>query len=977
MVGDPEPAPQRPVHPQHAHLRLARNHCHPQACRRLLHGEGEHPLALQPRSERVPPGEIADLPQMAPVDHRGRQSETATVVGKGVEGRVGGGIVGLAGVAENARQRGIKDKPVELEAERLLMEVPAPEELRQQDTVERGMVEVDEELVLENHRGVKNPLQRRQLGADPVEHPPHLLRPGDVGRHGYDARAAALQLSDRCGRFGRHPGTAAAEDERAGALRRQPAGGLEAEAPEPSRDPVGGRGVERHTPPYRRPGSGGALVVGDHHLADVPGLLHRSEGRGSVVGAVHRHRQRLELPRLQPRHEGLQRPPHALRLLLEELVEIDGEEGDVVAEGMEPEGSVGVDVALADLEEPAADRQRLDAARDRLPGEAVEHEVEPLRHDPPRLVGERQAPRAHHVLCPGAAHPRALFVVPGRRQDPRPGQLGQLDCGEPHPPRGRMDQERLAGPDPAAVMEGVNGGQKRDRQRGRLVVREVGRLAGQKRRGDDDMRGESPRCHRDHRRADLPSGDAWTDAADRPRDLAPQRHRAGREPRIEIEGLHDVAEVQPRGPDLDLNLIDVERPGLEEPVSEIVDPCGVGHLEARRQRCPGRRTSVEATQRMEAPHPPPVGPQQHFVLGRAGEELGNEGVERRQGHRRQIDEPRPQPADLVGHDPRHPHQRPLRHLERLRRTGRGLGAGGHEAAGGGRRIGLLPSLNEMERPPAGQLGARCERRSREARGGGGVEAPPIDHAGERLRADGGEKAGEVSSVVGIDDKLPVATGRERRAAVDDNRRAAARSQASGQRPPQASLVGEQEPAAGRRRACGRRGGLGRPVESVDQIAGRLGRHRSGDAVADEPTDRDTRPPVAVEEVDVGLHDIAGPGHDPGMDGAPGARGLEEADLADLVGKEEARDGVIKIAVGGDHRVEATVEEAGMNQILPRFGFDFSREHDLADRLPRAPHARDEPLEPCPVGEPEPLAVGIEPLPVERFRAPSSDVRDRL
>ena len=356
MVGDPEPAPQRPVHPQHAHLRLARNHRHPQACRRLLHGEGEHPLALQPRGERVPPGEIADLPQMAPVDHRGRQSETATVVGKGVEGRVGGGVVGLAGVAENARQRGIKDEPVELEAERLLMEVPAPEELRQQDTVERGMVEVDEELVLEDHRGVKNPLQRRQLEADPVEHPPHLLRPGDVGRHEYDARAAALQLSDRRGRFGRHPGTAAAEDERAGALRRQPAGGLEAEAPEPSRDPVGGPGVERHAPPHRRPGPGGALVVGDHHLADVPGLLHRSEGRGGVVGAVHRHRQRLEFPRLQPRHEGLQCPPHALRLLLEELVEIDGEEGDVVAEGMEPEGSVGVDVALADLEEPAADR---------------------------------------------------------------------------------------------------------------------------------------------------------------------------------------------------------------------------------------------------------------------------------------------------------------------------------------------------------------------------------------------------------------------------------------------------------------------------------------------------------------------------------------------------------------------------------------------------------------------------------------------
>ena len=127
---------------------------------------------------------------------------------------------------------------------------------------------------------------------------------------------------------------------------------------------------------------------------------------------------------------------------------------------------------------------------------------------------------------------------------------------------------------------------------------------------------------------------------------------------------------------------------------------------------------------MEAPHPPPLRPQQHFVLGRAGEELGNEGVERRQGHRRQIDELRPQPADLVGHNPRHPHQRPLRHLERLGGTGGGLGACGHKAAGGGRRrSGLLPGLDKMERPPAGQQRARCESGSREALGGGGVEAP--------------------------------------------------------------------------------------------------------------------------------------------------------------------------------------------------------------------------------------------------------------
>ena len=73
-----------------------------EAVHRLLHREGEHALPLESRGQFVPPGEITDLTQVAPVDHRGRQAESPAVMGQSIEGGVGGGIVGLAGMAEDA-----------------------------------------------------------------------------------------------------------------------------------------------------------------------------------------------------------------------------------------------------------------------------------------------------------------------------------------------------------------------------------------------------------------------------------------------------------------------------------------------------------------------------------------------------------------------------------------------------------------------------------------------------------------------------------------------------------------------------------------------------------------------------------------------------------------------------------------------------------------------------------------------------------
>ena len=74
-------------------------------------------MPLEPGGQFISLGEIANLTKMSPVDHRGRQAKAPAVLSEAVEGGVGGGIVGLAGMAEHTRKRREQHELVKVEAE--------------------------------------------------------------------------------------------------------------------------------------------------------------------------------------------------------------------------------------------------------------------------------------------------------------------------------------------------------------------------------------------------------------------------------------------------------------------------------------------------------------------------------------------------------------------------------------------------------------------------------------------------------------------------------------------------------------------------------------------------------------------------------------------------------------------------------------------------------------------------------------------
>ena len=108
-------------------------------------------------------------------------------------------------------------------------------------------------------------------------------------------------------------------------------------------------------PRFGRPHRHWRRAVVNHQFADVPGLPHVPEGRDCLGGRMDGHRQRLEFSRLESLGQTPQQFAHPGRPLFEELIEVDPEEGDVVPEGVEAEGLVGVDVSFADFQEPATD----------------------------------------------------------------------------------------------------------------------------------------------------------------------------------------------------------------------------------------------------------------------------------------------------------------------------------------------------------------------------------------------------------------------------------------------------------------------------------------------------------------------------------------------------------------------------------------------------------------------------------------------
>ena len=82
--------------------------------------------------------------------------------------------------------------------------------------------------------------------------------------------------------------------------------------------------------------------------------------------------------------------------------------------------------------------------------------------------------------------------------------------------------------------------------------------------------------------------------------------------------------------------------------------------------------------------------------------------------------------------------------------------------------------------------------------------------------------------------------------------------------------------------------------------------------------------------------------------------------------------MIEVAVGGDHAVEAGVEQGGMDAVTRDVGCGLRRQGNIGQAFAAAAAARCQAPELFAIVEPEPVAVGIEPFAAEGLVAAAAD-----
>jgi hypothetical protein len=152
-----------------------------------------------------------------------------------------------------------------------------------------------------------------------------------------------------------------------------------------------------------------------------------------------------------------------------QLIGVDAEITDVVAERTQADLGILVEIALAEFEKAAKRFQHLEIPVDRFAGKRIEDDVHALSagllED---LVGKGQGTRVKYVFHTEQAQEVALFVRSGGGIDFGTDPLGDLDGGDSDAARSAMNQHLFFGLQACQVVQGVVDGKEgaRDRRRG-------------------------------------------------------------------------------------------------------------------------------------------------------------------------------------------------------------------------------------------------------------------------------------------------------------------------------------------------------------------------------------------------------------------------------------------------------------------------------------------------------------------------------
>ncbi|MNZ86617.1 hypothetical protein D3C78_1054390 [compost metagenome] len=248
-----------------------------------------------------------------------------------------------------------------------------------QHTLQLLGVEVADQTVVDHRRRVHQAAQRIRAGGNALEHTAQLLHIGDVARQ--RLHIDALGLPGRQARLSLDTGRATTTEQHQvpGALVHQPLGSAQAETAQATRDQVGRLATELQL--LQRLFAGfhqllDRVAIGHHDLADLPRLLHVAECLDHMVGIEFAKWQRMQNALLEQRHHLPEQTPREVRTLTHQLVGVDAEVADVIAERPQANPGVLVKVAFAQFQEATKRLEHPQVAVDRLASQGVEDHVD-------------------------------------------------------------------------------------------------------------------------------------------------------------------------------------------------------------------------------------------------------------------------------------------------------------------------------------------------------------------------------------------------------------------------------------------------------------------------------------------------------------------------------------------------------------------------------------------------------------------------
>ena len=157
-----------------------------------------------------------------------------------------------------------------------------------------------------------------------------------------------------------------------------------------------------------------------------------------------------------------------------QLIGIDTEIADVVAERPQPNPAVLIEVAFAEFEETAKRTQRIDTAHHRFTGQRVEHDIDTRAlRALANFIGEGEAARIEHVIRAEQTHEFALLTAACGSKDFRTEMPRKLDRRDTDAARCAMHKHTLAATQTRQLAQRVIRSEERGRHGGRFFERET------------------------------------------------------------------------------------------------------------------------------------------------------------------------------------------------------------------------------------------------------------------------------------------------------------------------------------------------------------------------------------------------------------------------------------------------------------------------------------------------------------------------